>query len=388
MVARHQDILGPVLVVVPCLVIPYLNEEKHIEKVVTRLLAEGDRLHLKIVIADGGSTDRTLEIARRLSKVDRRVVLMDDPKRIAAAVNDAMRKYGDGAQFLTRIDTHASYPDRYCEHLLQVQARTRANSVMVTMHTEGCTCFQRAAAATQNSMVGSGGGASQRDRRRRAHHHAGWLVIWIVCQSIRGILGNPCKQIRRRVRPRNPDSRPDCSMKTPNLPEHAISTPSVSVIMANYNGAAHLAEAITSVQRQSLWDLKIIVSDDASTDDSVRVVVGLAAEDHRIRIVRSDRNGGPAAAHNRALAVARGEWIAIMDSDDLMHPDGSRNWSTQRVGTAPVLSPTISSSSTRTAPAPLASCSPASGRGSRSGSKLSTISGSTNSTDQDRRWDI
>jgi succinoglycan biosynthesis protein ExoO len=141
-------------------------------------------------------------------------------------------------------------------------------------------------------------------------------------------------------------------MKTPNLPEHAISTPSVSVIMANYNGAAHLAEAITSVQRQSLWDLKIIVSDDASTDDSVRVVVGLAAEDHRIRIVRSDRNGGPAAAHNRALAVARGEWIAIMDSDDLMHPDGSRNWSTQRVGTAPVLSPTISSSSTRTAPAP------------------------------------
>src|SRR5262249_13943172 len=157
MVARHQDILGPVLVVVPCLVIPYLNEEKHIERVVPRLLAEGDRLHLKIVIADGGSTDRTLEIARRLSKVDRRVVLMDDPKRIAAAMNDATRKYGDGAQFLIRIDTHASYPDRYCEHLLQVQARTRANSVMVTMHTEGRTCFQRAAAAAQNSMVGSGG---------------------------------------------------------------------------------------------------------------------------------------------------------------------------------------------------------------------------------------
>ena len=110
-------------------------------------------------------------------------------------------------------------------------------------------------------------------------------------------------------------------MKAPNLPEHAISTPSVSVIVANYNGAAHLAEAITSAQRQSLRDLEIIVSDDASTDDSVRVVVGLAAEDHRIRIVRSDRNGGPAAARNRALAVARGEWIAIMDSDDLMHPE-------------------------------------------------------------------
>jgi succinoglycan biosynthesis protein ExoA len=176
MVARHQDILGPVLVVVPCLVIPYLNEEKHIEKVVTRLLAEGDRLHLKIVIADGGSTDRTLEIARRLSKVDRRVVLMDDPKRIAAAVNDAMRKYGDGAQFLIRIDAHASYPDRYCEHLLQVQARTRANSVMVTMHTEGRTCFQRAAAAAQNLMVGSGGAAHRNETGGVAHiiMQAGW----------------------------------------------------------------------------------------------------------------------------------------------------------------------------------------------------------------------
>jgi succinoglycan biosynthesis protein ExoA len=171
MVARHQNILGPVLVVIPC-----LNEAKHIEKVVTRLLAEGDRLNLKIVIADGGSTDRTLEIARRLSKVDRRVVLMDDPKRIAAAVNGAVRKYGDGAQFLIRIDAHASYPDRYCEHLLQVQARTRANSVMVTMHTEGRTCFQRAAAAAQNLMVGSGGAAHRNETGGVAHiiMQAGW----------------------------------------------------------------------------------------------------------------------------------------------------------------------------------------------------------------------
>ena len=171
MVARHQDILGPVLVVIPC-----LNEAKHIEKVVTRLLAEGDRLNLKIVIADGGSTDRTLEIARRLSKVDRRVVVMDDPKRIAAAVNGAVRKYGDGAQFLIRIDAHASYPDRYCEHLLQVQARTRANSVTVTMHTEGRTCFQRAAAAAQNSMVGSGGAAHRNETGGVAHiiMQAGW----------------------------------------------------------------------------------------------------------------------------------------------------------------------------------------------------------------------
>jgi succinoglycan biosynthesis protein ExoO len=45
------------------------------------------------------------------------------------------------------------------------------------------------------------------------------------------------------------------------------------------------------------------------------------AEDRRIRVVRSHHNGGPAAARNRALALAQGEWIAVMDSDDLMHAD-------------------------------------------------------------------
>ena len=98
-------------------------------------------------------------------------------------------------------------------------------------------------------------------------------------------------------------------------------TPTVSVIMANYNDAAHLSDAIGSVQRQSLRDLEIIVSDDASSDGSVSIVTGLMTKDPRIRLIRSQRNDGPAAARNRALDVAKGEWIAIMDSDDLMHPE-------------------------------------------------------------------
>ncbi len=51
-----------------------------------------------------------------------------------------------------------------------------------------------------------------------------------------------------------------------------------------------------------------------------KIVEGLIAEDDRIRLVRSDVNGGPAAARNRALDIARGEWISILDGDDLMHP--------------------------------------------------------------------
>jgi succinoglycan biosynthesis protein ExoO len=91
--------------------------------------------------------------------------------------------------------------------------------------------------------------------------------------------------------------------------------------MANYNGAPHLADAIRSAQNQSLRNLEIIVSDDSSSDDSIAIVTALMAEDPRIRLVRACRTEGPAAARNKALALAQGEWLAVMDSDDLMHPN-------------------------------------------------------------------
>src|ERR1700730_16906809 len=98
-------------------------------------------------------------------------------------------------------------------------------------------------------------------------------------------------------------------------------SPMVSVVMPNYNGAAFIAEAIGSACRQSLRNIEIIVSDDGSTDISVEIVSKLMSQDPRIRLIRSDRNRGPAAARNRAMAVASGEWIAVLDNDDLMHPE-------------------------------------------------------------------
>ena len=97
--------------------------------------------------------------------------------------------------------------------------------------------------------------------------------------------------------------------------------PVVSVIIANFNGAAYLAEAVRSAQQQTLRNIEIIVSDDGSTDESVGIVKRLMAEDPRIRLLEHRQNRGPAAARNRAFAVANGEWIAVMDSDDLMHPE-------------------------------------------------------------------
>ena len=99
----------------------------------------------------------------------------------------------------------------------------------------------------------------------------------------------------------------------------ATGTPRVTVIMANYNGATHIAAAVRSVLRSTEKALELIVSDDGSSDDSVAIVRGI--RDARIVLLESERATGPAAARNRALAVARGAWIAIVDSDDFIHPE-------------------------------------------------------------------
>lgn len=97
--------------------------------------------------------------------------------------------------------------------------------------------------------------------------------------------------------------------------------PTVSVVTANYNGARYLAEAVRSVLDQTLASLELIVVDDRSTDDSLQVLEAAAAGDPRVRVFVQPQNGGPGAARNRALAEARGTWIAVFDSDDLMAAD-------------------------------------------------------------------
>jgi succinoglycan biosynthesis protein ExoO len=95
----------------------------------------------------------------------------------------------------------------------------------------------------------------------------------------------------------------------------------VSVIMANYCGGRFIERALESVLAQTMPDLEIIVSDDASPDDSVARIAEMLRRDPRVRLVATDGNGGPARCRNRALAEARGRWIAIVDSDDLIHPE-------------------------------------------------------------------
>ena len=97
--------------------------------------------------------------------------------------------------------------------------------------------------------------------------------------------------------------------------------PDVSVVMPNHNGRRFVEAAIASVLAQTLTDFELIVADDASSDCSPALVATLARRDPRIRLLRSDVNTGPAGARNRGLAEARGRWVAVVDNDDLLHPE-------------------------------------------------------------------
>lgn len=97
--------------------------------------------------------------------------------------------------------------------------------------------------------------------------------------------------------------------------------PLVSLLIAAYNAQDSIARALEAAQVQTLWDIEIIVIDDASTDRTAEVVLGYARLDSRVRLKRQLVNGGPAAARNVGVKCARGEWIALLDADDTMTAD-------------------------------------------------------------------
>lgn len=96
--------------------------------------------------------------------------------------------------------------------------------------------------------------------------------------------------------------------------------PALSVIMPAYNAGAFLVPAIESVLSQSFRDFELIIIDDASTDGTREKIEAYAAKDRRIRSCPNARNLGVTRTLNRALSLARAEWIARMDADDVSLP--------------------------------------------------------------------
>jgi len=95
--------------------------------------------------------------------------------------------------------------------------------------------------------------------------------------------------------------------------------PDVTFVIAAYNAGDTIRRAIASALAQRGVSVEIVVADDRSSDNTAAIAGSF--QDERVRVVTLDRNRGPGGARNAALALAKGRWIAVLDSDDTVFPD-------------------------------------------------------------------
>lgn len=93
----------------------------------------------------------------------------------------------------------------------------------------------------------------------------------------------------------------------------------VSIIMPSYNTSKYISDSISSVQSQTYTNWELIIVDDCSTDDSIKVIKSF--NEPRIRLLQNIKNSGAAISRNYALREAKGKWIAFLDSDDTWAPE-------------------------------------------------------------------
>lgn len=91
--------------------------------------------------------------------------------------------------------------------------------------------------------------------------------------------------------------------------------PTISVIVPVYNAGAFLKDTVGSIRQQTVKDLEILLIDDGSKDDSLKIADGLAKEDPRIRVFHKE-NGGAASARNVGIENAEGAYLGFVDADD------------------------------------------------------------------------
>ena len=94
----------------------------------------------------------------------------------------------------------------------------------------------------------------------------------------------------------------------------------VSVIIPVYNTELYIKQTVESIQKQTLYDIEIIIINDGSTDNSLSLLLELSKQDHRIKIF-SQENQGLSISRNTGLEKASGEFVYFMDSDDLLEKD-------------------------------------------------------------------
>jgi glycosyltransferase involved in cell wall biosynthesis len=145
--------------------IPCLNEEHFIERCVRDALSQdypADRI--EVILADGGSTDRTRTILTALAAEDPRVLWLDNPGRIqACGMNEIIRvARGD---LIVRFDAHCEYAHDYVRRCVEVTRRTGADNVGGAQRAKAQTSFQRSLCAALESVLAVGGAAYRSPNR-------------------------------------------------------------------------------------------------------------------------------------------------------------------------------------------------------------------------------
>src|SRR3989338_8491510 len=102
--------------------------------------------------------------------------------------------------------------------------------------------------------------------------------------------------------------------------KHTTKTALISVIIPVYNGNGFLPAALESILDQTYRNFEVIAIDDGSTDNSYEILKDYAERDSRLRVFRNSKNLNIANTLNRGIKLARGQYIARMDADDIALP--------------------------------------------------------------------
>lgn len=146
------------------IVMPCLNEANWIEHSVRSISSSAAKFAHEIIVADGGSTDGTLDILAELRKSVPNLRVLHNPKRLqSAGVNLGVEASDPRATIVIRADCHAHYPADFVPQCVRSMIESRAASVVVPMIAAGEGTMQTAVAAAQNSLFGNGG-APHRNR--------------------------------------------------------------------------------------------------------------------------------------------------------------------------------------------------------------------------------
>ncbi|HEV7934147.1 MAG TPA: glycosyltransferase family 2 protein [Actinomadura sp.] len=136
-------------------IMPVLNEERHLADAVARIMAQDYPGELELVLAVGPSRDRTEEIAARIAADDPRIIVVPNPTgRTPQGLNIAIK--ASQYSILVRVDGHSLLPPDYVRAAVETMETTKADNVGGIMAAEGVTAFEQAVARAMTSPIGVG----------------------------------------------------------------------------------------------------------------------------------------------------------------------------------------------------------------------------------------